>query len=104
MRTLFHTNKIDVLGILESKLDDKSLSYMMRIHFSDMSFSHNFFLSDKGRILVLWNPSSVSLNVVDLMINLCMCPSHAWLLRKFLWLLLFTVITQFFNVYLYRIH
>lgn len=66
MRTLFHTNKIDVLGILESKLDDKSLSYMMRIHFSDMSFSHNFFLSDKGRILVLWNPSSVSLNVVDL--------------------------------------
>lgn len=66
VRTLVYNKKIDVLGILESKLDCKSLATMMRIHFPGMSVVHNFDFSDKGRILIIWNHNSTTLNVLDI--------------------------------------
>lgn len=42
VRTLVHNHKIDVFGILKSKLDKKDLSSLMKIDFPDMLAIHNF--------------------------------------------------------------
>lgn len=64
--TLVHNHKIDVFGILKSKLYKKALSSLMKIDFPDMLAIHNFDLSDKGRILVIWNPKTVGLNILEM--------------------------------------
>ncbi|XP_073025316.1 uncharacterized protein [Primulina eburnea] len=66
---LIHSRKIDIACILESKFNEKSLLDMMRIHFPGMKFFHNFSLSNKGRILILWNPLTVHLNMVSMSVQ-----------------------------------
>ncbi|XP_073039156.1 uncharacterized protein, partial [Primulina eburnea] len=102
VQAILHTRNIDVLGILESKFDEKSLSSMMRIRFPGMRAIHNFCLNTKGRICVLWNPNIVDLNVLSMTeqsIHVCIeflsskmrfCASfvyglHTIVLRRALW-------------------
>ncbi|XP_073271517.1 uncharacterized protein [Primulina huaijiensis] len=66
VQTLVGTQHIDVIGILESKFDDKALQNLLRIRFPGMKATHNFDMSNKGRIFVLWNPTRVDLTTVCL--------------------------------------
>ncbi|XP_073060321.1 uncharacterized protein [Primulina eburnea] len=102
VQSLMHTRKIDVIGILESKLDEQSLSSMMRIRFPGMKVIHNFCLNTRGRICVVWNPNKVDLNVLSMTeqsVHVCIeylssktriCASfvyglHTIVLRRALW-------------------
>ncbi|XP_073275385.1 uncharacterized protein [Primulina huaijiensis] len=66
VQNLVHSRKIDIVGILESKFNEKTLHNMMQIRFSDMKVVHNFNYNNKGRIFVMWNPIRVDL-IVDSM-------------------------------------
>lgn len=64
--SLMSTHNIDIFGILESKLNAADLQKLMRIRFPGMHVVHNFDLSPKGRIFVIWNPAAVELSVLEL--------------------------------------
>lgn len=66
VRTICGTHRIDVFGILESKFDTKALDAMMSIRFQGMLAVNNFSYGGKGRICVVWNPSRVKLDVIDM--------------------------------------
>ncbi|XP_073295036.1 uncharacterized protein [Primulina huaijiensis] len=63
---IMNTRKIEKFGILESKLDEKALQNLMRVRFQGMRVFHNFMLNDKGQIMVLWYPSSVNIDLIDM--------------------------------------
>lgn len=54
-------NNIDVIGLLETKLSGRNLQYLIRNVFGGWKYTSNFDLHAGGRILVLWNPLTVSL-------------------------------------------
>lgn len=64
--TFLEAHHIDIFGILKSKLNQYSLDNMMRIRFHGMKALHDFDFSSKGRILIIWNPSYVITNVLDI--------------------------------------
>lgn len=66
VQTIVGNQKIDIFGILESKLDEKALQFMLRVRFRGMKAIHNFMLNNKGYILVLWNPCSVHVDVLSM--------------------------------------
>ncbi|XP_073035341.1 uncharacterized protein [Primulina eburnea] len=64
VQSLGSTHKIDVFGILESKIDEKALHNLLRSRFPGIYVIHNFDIINKGQIFVLWNPSKVGVNVL----------------------------------------
>lgn len=66
VRSLLGAHKIDIFGILESKFDKKDLDSLMRIRFPGMQVINNFDSNSRGRILVIWNPASVDLEVMSM--------------------------------------
>ncbi|XP_073020815.1 uncharacterized protein [Primulina eburnea] len=63
-QSIMTTHKLDIFGILESKFDEKALNAMLRLRFRGMNAIHNFQFSIKGRIFVLWNSTTVDLDVI----------------------------------------
>ncbi|XP_057953041.1 uncharacterized protein LOC131147481 [Malania oleifera] len=57
-------NKVDVLGLLETKLSMTTLDNLMKRKFQNWNQINNFSLH-KGRILVLWNPQRIQLQAIE---------------------------------------
>lgn len=53
--------RVDVLGLLETKLKPKNLECFVNTYFSNWKSINNFDLISSGRILVLWDPTKVDL-------------------------------------------
>ncbi|KAL1554772.1 hypothetical protein AAHA92_15296 [Salvia divinorum] len=58
-------HKIDMIGLLETKLKAKNYSYLMKNRFKEWKNIDNFNKSDKSRMLLLWNPSRVALELIN---------------------------------------
>ncbi|KAK6119511.1 hypothetical protein DH2020_046746 [Rehmannia glutinosa] len=54
-------HKLDVIGVLETKLVEATLPKIMRTWFAGWKYTCNFHTHPNGRILVLWNPATVIL-------------------------------------------
>jgi len=61
VRHLIKEHKIDVLAILESKINKQKLDWIMKVKFPGWMQVNNFEQHDAGRIIVMWNPSKVGL-------------------------------------------
>ncbi|XP_073149181.1 uncharacterized protein [Henckelia pumila] len=55
-----------ILGLLEVKIKPNLLDRMMDTKFPGMSFLHNFHLCDNSRILIMWDPMMVHLDLLDM--------------------------------------
>ncbi|KAK6159245.1 hypothetical protein DH2020_006559 [Rehmannia glutinosa] len=59
-------HKLDVIGLLETKLVEATLPKIMRTSFAGWKHTCNFHMHLFGRILVLWNPALVILEEPDI--------------------------------------
>ncbi|CAA0839627.1 Unknown protein, partial [Striga hermonthica] len=60
---LIRRNNIDVLGLLETKIDTRRLSLFMDRRLPGWAFCENFDVVDRGRIAILWNPMKVDITM-----------------------------------------
>lgn len=60
--SLLHIHKVDVLGLVETKLSPDSLKKFISKYFKNWSYTENFDLVKGGRILIIWNPLRVEMN------------------------------------------
>ena len=63
---LIKNQSIDVLGLLETKLNQEKLSWILRRKFQGWACVSNFDVHAAGRILVLWNPHKVSIEPTEI--------------------------------------
>ena len=63
---LIRRNNLDIIGILETKINSDKLDRIMRNKFNGWREVNNFQQHRAGRILVLWNPAVIDLHLVDL--------------------------------------
>ncbi|KAK6122236.1 hypothetical protein DH2020_044024 [Rehmannia glutinosa] len=59
-------HKLDVIGLLETKLVEATLPKIMRTWFAGWKHTCNFHMHPAGRNLVLWNPAIVILEELDI--------------------------------------
>ncbi|KAK6128535.1 hypothetical protein DH2020_037721 [Rehmannia glutinosa] len=59
-------HKLDVIGVLETKLVEATLPKFIRTWFDGWKYTCNFHTHPNGRILVLWNPTTVILEELDI--------------------------------------
>ena len=62
---LLKQHSIDVMGVLETKLNQNKLQRIMRTKFGGWMHINNFHLHRAGRILVLWNPAKARLEELE---------------------------------------
>ncbi|KAL1532348.1 hypothetical protein AAHA92_32372 [Salvia divinorum] len=60
-----HKHKIDVVGLLETKLKKQNVEYFLKNKFNEWKAVDNFELINNSRMLLLWNPRRVELEVVS---------------------------------------
>lgn len=65
MSNLIHKNGIDVIGILETKSNQDVVNRFVRYKLPNWMEANNFDLADNGRIVVLWNPTKVSITIEE---------------------------------------
>ncbi|XP_022846184.1 uncharacterized protein LOC111368907 [Olea europaea var. sylvestris] len=65
VRHFMKQHDVDVMGILETKLGELKLNRVMRNKFNGLMQVNNFLTHKAGRILILWNPSKVKLEVLE---------------------------------------
>lgn len=65
MQSFLRKKNINVMAILETKLDFNSVAPVMQKKFSGWLFSHNFQQHQGGRILIMWRPDQVNLSILD---------------------------------------
>lgn len=59
--SLLRKQKIDIFGLLETKLNSSKVQHIMRTNFPGWSQVNNFHSHNGGRILVIWDSSKVQL-------------------------------------------
>lgn len=64
--SLMRNQQVDIMGVLESKLSHQKLASVMKNKFKGKREVDNFYLHDAGRIIVLWDPSMVHLEPIDM--------------------------------------
>ena len=77
-------HKIDMIGLLETKLKHKNYTFLMRNKFKGWSNIDNFDMSDKRRMLLIWNPKRVELEVINIDVQTihtkirCLASNHSF--------------------------
>ena len=66
VKNLIMQHSIDVIGLLETKINDSKLQKIMHLKFQGWSQINNFHTHGANRILVLWNPSKVSIELEEM--------------------------------------
>ena len=59
-------NKLDVCGLVETKLASSAISFMHKFRLRNWKFLSNVIATNTARILVFWNPSTVKVELIDL--------------------------------------
>lgn len=67
VRSLVKEHNIDIIGLLETKLNDARLRNFVRFRFRGWNQTNNFAIHGAGRILVLWDPSKVTLEPLSIL-------------------------------------
>jgi len=66
VKHLIKQQSIDVLGLLETKLSQEKLSWILSRKFQGWACINNFDVHAAGRILVIWNPGKVSIEPLEI--------------------------------------
>jgi len=64
--SLMKKNKLDVCGLVETKLTSSAVSFMHKLRLRNWRFLSNVAATDTARILVFWNPSTIKVELIDL--------------------------------------
>jgi len=64
MQSFLCSKEVNVMAILETKMNIVSVEDTMKRKFGDWNFVHNFTSHNAGRILILWKPEKVNLSVL----------------------------------------
>jgi len=63
--SLMKKNKLDVFGLVETKLTTSAVSFMHKLRLKNWNFLSNVATANTARILVFWNPSTVKVELID---------------------------------------
>jgi hypothetical protein len=58
-------NKMDVCGLVETKLSSSSLSFMHKFRLKNWQYLSNVGVANNARIVVFWNPSTVRVDLLN---------------------------------------
>ncbi|XP_042401070.1 uncharacterized protein LOC121991112 [Zingiber officinale] len=61
---LLQQRDIQIMALMETKLNEDSLSPILQRRFAGMGYAHNFDLSNHGRILLLWDMHKVDVDII----------------------------------------
>ncbi|KAH1241661.1 putative ribonuclease H protein [Glycine max] len=73
MQNFLRCKEINVMAVLETKLNETSVEEIMRRKFNDWHFTHNFASHNAGRILILWKQDKIHLSVLESNAQLIHC-------------------------------
>ncbi|XP_028206366.1 uncharacterized protein LOC114389839 [Glycine soja] len=73
MQNFLRCKEINVMDVLETKLNEASVEEIMRRKISDWHFTHNFASHNAGRILILWKQDKIHLSVLESNAQLIHC-------------------------------
>ena len=73
MQSFLRCKEINVMVVLETKLNKASIEEIMRRKFGDWHFTHNFASHNAGRILILWKQDKIHLSVLESNAQLIHC-------------------------------
>ncbi|KAH1253297.1 hypothetical protein GmHk_04G010000 [Glycine max] len=73
MQSFLRYKEVNVMVVLETKLNKVSIEEIMRRKFGDWNFTHNFASHNAGRILILWNQDKIHLSVLESNAQLIHC-------------------------------
>ena len=73
MQSFLRCKEINVMVVLETKLNKASVEEIMRRKFGDWHFTHNFASHNAGRILILWKQDKIHLSVLESNAQLIHC-------------------------------
>ena len=59
-------NKIDVIGLLETKMDQSSMDSFLLSYFPDWHHANNLAVINGRRIFLIWNPQTAAVNVASI--------------------------------------
>lgn len=65
VQSLIKTHNLDMICLLESKMEVVALNKALKLRFNGMSCLHNLF-SPKIRVILLWNNSVAAVNLIDM--------------------------------------
>jgi hypothetical protein len=65
IREFLSKNKVDIMGLLETKLNKSTLERMMVNRLKNWKVIDNFHTHQGGRIAIIWNPQRVDIRMVD---------------------------------------
>ncbi|KAK9706032.1 hypothetical protein RND81_07G100500 [Saponaria officinalis] len=60
VRQLLDDNKIDIFGLIETRVKEPNANKIFRIHFPDFSFLNNYSTHYNGRIWFMYKPSTIT--------------------------------------------
>ena len=63
--SLMKKNKVDVCGLLETKLRSSKVEALQKFRLKSWKFMTNVVASSTTRIVIFWNPSTVKVDFVD---------------------------------------
>jgi exonuclease III len=63
---LMKSKKFDVCGLLETKLSSSKVAFMQKFWLKNWKFVSNAEIANTARIVLLWNPSTISIEVINL--------------------------------------
>ena len=73
VNNLMLCQKLDILGILESKLSSGKLALVLKNKFKGRLCFDNFHLHSGGRILILWDSNKVHVDLIDISAQVIHC-------------------------------
>ena len=65
MSISLHSNKVGMIGLLETKIKLKNVEHIAARTFPTWNWKHNFDLNAKGRIWLAWNPAVFDVGVLQ---------------------------------------
>lgn len=64
VQSMIKTRKLDIVCLLETKMDLEALNTALRLRFNGLAYLHNLSFHTKIRVLLLWN-ASVAICISD---------------------------------------
>lgn len=66
VNTFLKEHDLALLALMETKLEDGKLFEIMQLHFAKWKVAHNFDEHEAGRMLILWNPELLEMEMVGI--------------------------------------
>ncbi|XP_074271621.1 uncharacterized protein LOC141595553 [Silene latifolia] len=86
VNTFMRTNRLDVLGILETRVKEHHAKRIVNNHFNQYNIVTNYTAHYNGRIWCLWNPSTTHLDQFTVHEQFIHCKLHHYASGKNCWL------------------